>query len=314
MRKFHCRRLALLALAVTPCLAQAQQAAPAFARASITDLKYELIDLAPNDGQEAWVMFAGPALAYGVDTPAGYVYKGTGSSPLVVINNSVTAGFDNYAHVAPDRFATSASLSPAQLPPSATLTDPSTYTLDRRSASIFRHTSMDAEPGETGAITLGPHSKIIIEGKAVGTVFASAQAGVATVDRGAVPVPYTLTSASAATVRFGFLPDFFSQSIVNGLDERVQVSDVFDSRNAAHAGAGLSKSFDKPLLLMLENTSDTDIYAIWEVGIHSSVSTTFATTPVPEPSVLALGLGGMLVAGMNMKRRRRGIEPFAHAG
>lgn len=287
--------------AVDPVLGQASS--------SITNLRYRLIDLTPDDGNTPWIQFANSR------PDAGWAGRHT------VIDDDYPGTPDEYRQFPADPFEpTSAvvttpwnSAEVGQGPGSVSLSQ--NFGLSDEDAQRFRHGPVTWYRGEgtiragqstslgwvgTNSFTLSAHTALVLEGTALVS--------------GAFDTDALLANATLAS---GFGTQFDSLLAESSASARVWIGDTPFGSSAFHAYSLQSNRIDDDLqiqrtqsgfsgsqdwLVRFDNLADQSIASRFEVQVNTS-STLTAT--VPEPSSWALIAAGLLVAAGVGRRTRQ---------
>lgn len=287
--------LATAALFSLPLMAQAAPDGTftASAEASISDLRYSLVDLAPDDGQAPGltVQIRRP-LTLGSSVGAGSAFQSTPIDPLPVNHVNAQGGPGTYAEAGPTLLLARllADASPARLPEGAVL-NANSLILDNRGSGLSAWDSPDQDPPEPQGLVLAPRTALVFDGHAV--ISSQADAGSVLDHAGQIvqaPYLHVVNSEAVISLKFTNVP------VGSSLAEWTQESRSEDRFYGNTAGAADTFSSDRrelPFRLTLTNDSDQPLQAYFDWSIYTR-STSWVTA-VPEPSAWVLLAAGLLV-------------------
>lgn len=289
------RLLAAAACLSLPCLAQAADTS-ATAEASIRNLSYRLVDLAPEDGQAPWLTTASSSfISYGVNVAGQSDGGHSAIDPLPAARFTAQVGSAAVAEAGPDAFVTKTAFTgPARLAEGVVLVPHNSHSLDSRAAGVSVWDSPDWEPPK--GLLLAPHSQLIFEGQA----FLSTTADAAEVlghDAQPLNLPYQHMVGSNAVIRMSLGGAFGSDPAASWEAESTSSSAFYRSVDGVvRDGALASDSKTLPFLLVLTNHSDQALNATFDWTVQSG--STAWVTQVPEPQTWALALAGLAMVPM----------------
>lgn len=276
-----------------PCLAQAGNNSST-AEASIRNLSYRLVDLAPNDGQAPWLTTSPESLiGYGASV-AGHSDGGFGQiNPLPVTRLIADAGPGAFAEAGPDVFITKTSATdPSRLTKGTVLVPFNSQLLDwggRASISVWDSPDREGLKG----LVLAPHTQLIFEGEAFLSTLADAGA-VLTHDGQPLGVPYLHHVGSLASIRMhlGISATGDHLAVWEADSWSASGYDLYED-GAVLDGGLVSESKTLPFLLVLTNNSNQALNATFDWSVRSESQAW--VMQVPEPQTWGLVLAGLLV-------------------
>ena len=265
----------------------------ASAEASISYLRYSLVDLAPDDGRAPGltVQIRRP-LVMGSGVGSEYVSRSTPIDPLPVDHVIAQAAPGTYAEAGPTLLLARllAEASPARLP-EGTILNANSLILDNRGSGLSAWDSPDQDPPEPQGLVLAPRTALVFDGHAV--IGSQADAGSVLDHAGqGVQGPYLHVVNSEAVISLKFT----NAPVGSSLADWTQESRSEDRFYGNTAGAGDTFSSDRrelPFRLTLTNDSDQPLQAYFDWSIYTR-STSWVTA-VPEPSAWVLLAAGLLV-------------------
>lgn len=284
------RLLAAAACLSLPCLAQAADSS-ATAEASIHNLSYRLVDLAPDDGQAPWLTTASNSfISYGVNAAGQSDGGHSHIDPLPSARFTAQVGSAAFAEAGPGAFVTRTSFTgPARLAEGVVLLPNNSHSLDSRAAGVSVWDSPDWEPPK--GLMLAPHTQLIFEGQAFLSTTADA-AEVLAHDASSLALPYDHTVGSSAVIHMRLGVSATGDPLASWEAESRSSSTFYRSVDGVvRDGVLASDSKTLPFLLVLTNDADQALNATFDWTVQSGSNAW--VTPVPEPRTWALVAAGL---------------------
>lgn len=280
------RVLASSAFAVFVCSGVHASPVPGEASASLNELSWELIDLAPDDGITPWIKVS-EGRAY-FNYGAGHVE----ANPLPT-SDSINFNGTNEELIGPDRLrATARHVGPYRYP--------SDFRFDMATPTNLEHAGIFFDRDQLAMdyaglqFTLSPHTKLVIHGKAQLSSHAMADFGVQAEDLSPLAQPYVHTVSSDASI-FAAL-----QAMNMSSRDTWEFSTHAVSEFSNGLGSGLrSDLLNKDFYLSL-SSGEVQLEGAMDLRIDASV----AATVVPEPGTWLLSSLGLAAMSLALRRRQ----------